>query len=240
MSQTWWIIIGVAIAIVIFSILLSIASFSSERYLQIYSKACETPAKTNLNILDFLHSINHVKLKGKIKIAQASGEVDNYYIPKRKTVALSRKTLTSNSISSFAIVAHEMGHAQQDLEGNKLKILNFFRSIGLVVSYLFLPSLLVGVVLLILGEDFTSYSIIAFCISGGIFLLAVLIKGITIAIEKDASKKGLSFLKDILNDKDLYECKKLLNAARLTYWGDLFRLLFSWTFLARKTKMFIR
>jgi len=238
MSKELWILIGVVIAIVVFSIILSIASFSSERFMQIYTKANSTPAKTDLNILDFVHNLNHFKLNGKIKIAQTDNDVDNFYVSKTKTVALSRETLTSNSIASFSIVAHEMGHALQDKEGNKLKSLNILRRLGNFIGYLFLPALLAGIVLLILGNDFFFYSIIAFSIGGGIFLLAVLIKAITIGIEKDASNKGLEFLEEILDANDMRECRKLLNAARLTYWGDLFRLLFSWTFLTRKTKMF--
>lgn len=238
MNQTIWILIGVGIAIILISIMLSIASFSSERFMQIYTKANSTPAKTDLNIMDFVHNLNHLKLKGRIKFTQTKNDVDNFYIPKTKTVALSRETLTSNSIASFSIVAHEMGHAMQDMEGKKLKRLNFLRVFGNFVGYLFLPAILVGIVLLILGGGYLFYSIISFSIGGGIFLLAVLIKAITISIEKDASNKGIEFLEEILPADDIKECKKLLNYARLTYWGDLFRLLFSWTFLTRKTKMF--
>lgn len=238
MSQTAWILIGVVIAIAVFSALLSIASFSSERFMQIYEEANSTLAKTDLNILDFVHNLNHTKLNGKIKIAQTEKNVDNYYVSRLKTVALSRETLTSNSIASFSIVAHEMGHALQDLEGNTLKVLNFLRRFGSFVSYLFLPSLLAGIVLLILGQNYMLYSIIMFGVAGGIFLLAVLIKSITIGIEKDASNKGLDFLEEILSAEDVKKCQKVLKSARLTYWGDLFRLLLSWTFLTRKTKMF--
>ncbi len=237
MSETLWIIIGVVIAIIVFSVLLSIASFSNDRFMQIYEKASTTQAKTDMNILDFVHNLNHIKLKEKIKIAQVEQDTNNFYDSKLKIVALSKKTLTSNTISSFAIVAHEMGHALQDQEGGKLKALNFFRRIGSFISYLFIPALIAGIGLLIAGENFRTYSYIMFAVAGGIFLLAVIIKAITIAIEKNASNKGLDFLEEILAPEDVVECQKLLNAARLTYWGDLFRLLLSWTFLTKKTKM---
>ena len=66
MSETLWIIIGVVIAIIVFSVLLSIASFSNDRFMQIYEKASTTQAKTDMNILDFVHNLNHIKLKEKI------------------------------------------------------------------------------------------------------------------------------------------------------------------------------
>lgn len=237
MSETLWIIIGVVIAVIVFSVLLSIASFSSDRFMQIYEKASTTPAKTDLNILDFVHNLNHIKLNGQIKIAQSDQDTNNFYVSKSKTVALSRKTLSSNTIASFAIVAHEMGHAFQDQQGGKLKALNFFRRIGSLISYLFIPALIAGVVLLIIGGKLRIYSYITLGVAGGIFLLAVLIKAITIAIERDASNKGLDFLEEILSPSEVAQCQKLLDAARLTYWGDLFRLLLSWTFLTKKTKM---
>ena len=234
--DTIWIILIVIGCIILLSAIFSVANFSSERFMEVY-KNSDITISENLNILDFIHNLNYNKFNGKLKIAQAEKDVDNFYVPKTKTVALSKKTLTSNSIASFSIVAHEMGHALQDLQGNKLKVLNFMRKLGLFIGFLFLPTLIAGLVLLFFNE-LHYLSIILFCVSGGIFLLAFLIKAITIGIEKDASNKGLSFLNETLNQKEMLLCKKLLDSARLTYWGDLFRLLFSWTLLTRKTKMF--
>lgn len=234
--EIWWIILIIVGVVIVLSLLLSIASFSSEKFMEIYNEHSNLYSK-DLNILDFIHNLNHLKFNGKIKIAQVDRDVDNFYVSKTKTVALSKKTLSSNSLASFAIVAHEMGHALQDAEGNKLKTLNALRRLGSLIGFLFLPALIAGTVLLFFPNLF-SISITLFCIAGGILFLAILIKSITISIEKDASEKGLSFLKEILTSQDVASCKKLLDAARLTYWGDLFRLLFSWTFLTRKTKMF--
>ena len=233
-----WIILLIVGCAIIFSIFLSIATFSNEKFLQEYEKYNNMFSSNDINILDFIHSLNHNHFNGQLKIKQVEQDTDNFYAPKAKVIGLSKKTLTSNSLASFAIVAHEVGHALQDREGSKLKTLNFLRRFGSLIGFLFLPTILTAIILLFFGEIYFSIAIILFCSAGAIFILAVLIKAVTISIEKDASKKGLELLKNILSPKEVSECKKLLNSARLTYWGDLFRLLLSWTFLTKKTIMF--
>ena len=45
-------------------------------------------------------------------------------------------------------------------------------------------------------------------------------------------------LDEFVPDAQMKDVKKILNAARLTYWSDLVRLLFGWSGLVRKTKLF--
>ena len=59
-----------------------------------------------------------------------------------------------------------------------------------------------------------------------------------IAIEKEASKFAIDFLKQVLADEQVALCKKFLNDARLSYWADFFRTLLAWTFMTKKNKLF--
>ena len=238
MSTTVIIIIAVVIFIILLSAALSVASFSYDKFMQEYNNLIEIKIAQDITILDFVHTLNYNTFNGKIALKTVERDINNYYVPKAKVIALSKRTLTSNSLASFAIVAHEMGHALQDQQGSKLKLLNFLRRIGYFFGFLFLPSILAGIILLFFGERFRFISIILFACAGLILLLAIIIKAQTISIEKDASQKGCEFLKTIMAENEVAKCKKLLNAARLTYWGDLFRLLLSWTMLTRKTNMF--
>ena len=52
----------------------------------------------------------------------------------------------------------------------------------------------------------------------------------------EASKNAIVFLSEVINEKELKQCKKFLNDARLTYWGDMFKTLLGWTMLTRKRK----
>lgn len=237
-TTTIIIIVAIVIFVVFLSAALSIASFSYERFMQEYNKLVEIKISQDITIIDFVHTLNYNVFGGKITLKSVQKDVNNYYMPKAKMIALSERTLTSNSLASFSIVAHEMGHALQDKEGNKLKILNALRRIGWFIGFLFLPLILTGIILLFFGEDLRLISYILLGSAVLILLLAIIIKARTIIIEKDASDKGVEFLKQIMTEEELAKCKKLLVAARLTYWGDLFRLLLSWTMLTKKTNMF--
>lgn len=238
MDSTIGIIIGIVAFVVLFSAALAIANHSSERFMQEYEKTGKIYINEGIDVLDFVHMLNHSRFDDKLRVQEVKEDTNNFYYSKKKVVGLSKKTLTSNSLASFAIVAHEMGHAMQDKQGNKLKTHNFLRKLGSFIGFLFLPAIIAGIVLLFFGINFRIYSYICFGVAGGILFLAIFIKAITISIEKDASKIGIEFLKEIMSEKEVLACKKLLNKARLTYWGDLFRLLLAWTFLTRKTPMF--
>jgi len=235
--ETWIILVIIGVCILAFCIMLSIANFSSDRFLDELKKYNEKSIKEGINALDFIHNLNTSVFDAKIHVTQTKSYYENYYMPSKKTIGFSKEVLASNSIASFAIIAHEMGHALQDKNGSRLRILNFLRRFGSLISFLFMPMLIVGTIFLFI--ETVKYLAIPLLISaGGIFVLAVIVKTITIAIEKDASKKGIEFLKNYLSSDEVAQCKKLLNAARLTYWGDLFRLLLAWTFMTRKSKMF--
>ena len=238
MSSTVIIIIAIVAFVILLSAALSVATFADEKFLQEYEKINSVPNYSGISVLEFVHSLNYNVFNGKIKVRSVENDYENFYSSKSKLVALSKKTLSSNSLASFAVVAHEMGHALQDKEGSKLKRLNFLRRLGSFLGFLFLPSILAGIIMLFLGEELRLVSYILFGIGGGILLLAIFIKARTVVIEKDASDKGLEFLKEIMSNDELNKCKKLLDAARLTYWADLLRLLLSWTLLTRKMKMF--
>jgi len=235
--ETWIILVIIGVCILAFCIMLSIANFSSDKFADEFKKYEEKNIKENINALDFIHNLNVNIFNGKIKVSQTKNKYENYYLSSKKTIGFSKEVLNSNSISSFAIIAHEMGHAYQDSTGKKLKFLNLLRRFGSFIGFFFMPILIVGIIFLFISS-LRYIAIPLLCSAGGIFVLAVIIKTATIALEKDASKKGIEFLKKYLENSEVSDCKKLLNAARLTYWGDLFRLLFSWTLLTRKSKMF--
>ena len=71
-----------------------------------------------------------------------------------------------------------------------------------------------------------------------IFLLALILKLVTISIEKDASKKGIVFLEEILDDLEMKRAKRFLKDARNTYWADFLKIVLFWTALSKKTQLF--
>ena len=160
-------------------------------------------------------------------------------------VALSQKTMASNSLASLAIVSHELGHAKQDATGDKLKKHWKMRRTGKICGFFFLPVVLVGAVLSLLQvfgvlEEMIYLIIGLVCLGLGllIFIFAIFLKYKEIQIEKEASVFALNFLKEFLTEEEAKKCKEFLDSARLTYWASLFRSMLGWTFLTKKDRMF--
>lgn len=235
MDTTTILIISGAVLLVL-CLLLTIASFAGDKFYETYTTLLKKNANSTMNVSGFINYLNSKYLNNQIQIKYINNLGGEHYNQKTKVVAINRSG--EKSIASFAVVAHELGHAYQDVVQNKLKGFNVMRKTGVFIGRLFVPIVILGIVLLFFVEN---YILVLIGCGGGALLViffAVVIKVCTINIEKDATKKAISFLEEVLEKEDLKDCKKLLNDARLTYWSDLIKLLLGWSGLTRKTKMF--
>lgn len=231
-----WITIGLIIAVaVVLCFLLAIANHSGERFMDKYNEMNKISADTKFTPREFIAFIHKKYFKVDLQIIQISTAAGDAY--SKGKLYLSSDTLFRNSLAAFTIISHEMGHALQDQEGNKLKKLNFLRKLGKFLGYLMMPFLVAGLILLFFDNIFILGVCLASC-SVLIFILALIIKVMTISIEKDASKKAEVFLKEVMTDSQLKRCRKFLNDARLTYWGEFLRILLFWTGFSKKTQLF--
>ena len=237
MSITWIIVIGVIVAAVLLAFLLAVANYSGDRFIEKFRELDKVPAYCDLSVLEYFDYLNHKYFNNKISIVQISNIAGDAY--SKGKLFLSGNTISSQSLASYTIISHELGHAMQDKEGKKLKRLHLLRKIVKGLGFLFLPSIIAGVVLIIIGNSLFIPGIVLLSFAGSLFLSSLFIKFVTISIEKDASQKGLAFLREVLRDeKQIKQCKRFLNDAKLTYWGDFLRVLLGWTGLSRKTKLF--
>ena len=233
-----WVIILIVVAVVAFlSAILAIGNFSYDRFLAMYNKMFQTPAQAHKTIIEYINEQNYSHFDGKLKIARTKKIAGDGYSHKNKVLILTDKTLASNSAGAFAIVAHELGHAEQDFASKKFVVLGAFHKIGWVLGKLFLPAIIAAVVLLFFPQ-YLVWAIVCGSVAAAIFVFAVVVKCVTISLEKDASKRAIKNLNKFLPNSVMKDVKKFLNSARLTYWSDLVRLLFGWSGLVRKTKMF--
>ena len=235
--EIWWIVLIVVAIVALVSIVLAVGNFASEKFVAEYEKLFQMPAQAHKTVLEFITEQNYQKHEGKLKIARTQKPIGDAYNHKHKALVLTDKTLSSNSAGAFAIVAHELGHAEQDLTSKKFMMMKVLRATGWVVGKLFLPAVIACIVLLFF-ENLLTYAIVVGGVAAAIFIFAAVIKLITISIEKDASKRAISMLNEFLPDNVMKSVKKFLKSAKLTYWSDLVRLLFGWSGLVRKTKMF--
>ena len=235
MTTTWIIIIAVIAVAILICFLLAIANYSYERFMAKYKELDQIYIKSNLMPYDFVNMINREYFSGKLQIIQISQVAGDAY--GKGKLFLSTSTLSNNSIASFTIIAHEMGNAKQDKEGKKLKRLNFMRKFGRFIGFFMTPLLIAGAVLLFF-ENLRIISYILLASSALIFLLALLLKLLTISIEKDASKNAIQFLEEIFDEVEMKRAKRFLKDARLTYWADFLKIALFWTALSKKTKLF--
>lgn len=233
---TIFIVISVIALGLVLCVCLAIANNAYETFYARYTELKKVRSSTQIKAVEFLNFVNAKYFEGKIKVYLNPKEGDDAY--GGGAIFLSPSTVKSDSLASIAILAHELGHALQDKTSKKLKKMTALRIFGRIIGPLMFPLLLAGVILLIVGGGLFYYGV--GLASGGvlIFLLSVLTKMLTISIEKDASRNALKFLREVLPEDEVKTCKKFLNDCKLTYWGDLFRTMFAWTFLTKKSKYF--
>ncbi len=237
MSLTLILIICCVAVGVAFCFCLAIANFGVDRFFDIYKKYNEEEAYCSHSILDIVNEINAREFKNKIRFHRTEQIAGDAYV-RGGDMILSNATLSSTSIASYAVLAHEFGHALQDRDGNKLKVKSIIIKVGKAIGWLMFPSIIVGIVLIALGGNLLWWGIGVASFGVLIFLLSLTLRLFTISIEKDASKKAIYLLKDYFSEKQLKSVKKLLNSAKLTYWAVFFKTLLGWTALTKNAKLF--
>ncbi len=150
------------------------------------------------------------------------GELTDNYDPRSKTLNLSQGSATGSSVASLAVVAHELGHAQQDAQGN---LLMTARS-GLVPAVNIGSRL--GPILFIIGIFMTSMASISLAGIGttfmwagiALFSLAFFFALLTLPVEIDASNRAMKFLTNgglLVGQDEADGARAVLTAAALTY-----------------------
>lgn len=232
----WGLVIGFVVLVIIG---LSIASFADSHVVERYKKFEHFNASSFTTAKDFavMTSINF--LDSKVKIGQRKGFLTDAYSSSKKVVFLSEEVYGSSSVSALAVTAHELGHALQDKENPKtLKRLSVLSMLGNILGRIMFPLILVGLILFLSNQSL--YGLVCLGVAVAIFILSLVLKLMTISIEKDASKNALLLLERqrVLNQEELVMAKKMLDAALLTYIADFLRVILSWTFMTRKPKLF--
>ncbi|MEA3337081.1 MAG: zinc metallopeptidase [Chloroflexota bacterium] len=139
------------------------------------------------------------------------GELSDHYDPRSKTLRLSPGVANQASVASVAIVAHELGHAMQDKTGYMpLKLRG-----AIVPAVRLSPMIAYG--LFFAGMMFASTTLSNLGIV--VFSLTVVFALITLPVEFNASRRGLTMLESygLLDNAEMKGAKSVLQAASLTY-----------------------
>ena len=186
--------------------------FAQWRVKSAYSKWGKIPNSRNLTGAQAAQRIMQENGLYGLGIQPIGGELTDNYDPRSKTLNLSQGSATGSSVASLAIVAHELGHAQQDSQGS---VLMAARS-GLVPAVNIGSNL--GPILLIVGLLINLTPLVWLGI--GLFSLAFLFALLTLPVEIDASSRAMKMLTTggLLVGKDEADgARSVLTAAALTY-----------------------
>ena len=136
----------------------------------------------------------------------------DHYDPRSHTVRTSEGVAGKHSVAAMAIVAHELGHAQQHENGSLLiKMRNV-----LVPAVRVSPQ--IAYLLIIIGLIFNLTG--AFTLGIVFYGLVVLFSVLTLPVEFDASRRGLKLLDEaglMVNEQDRKGSRGVLMAAGATY-----------------------
>ena len=143
----------------------------------------------------------------------------DHYNPLEKKVRISEEKLNKKSITSIAVVAHEIGHAIQDKENYKPLLLRqkliektiIFQRVGSFLLIIGLPSIFA-----ITKSPFITF--LAAILIMGCLSTNVVIHLITLPVEFDASfKRALPILQKYVPKENMRQCRSVLRAAAFTY-----------------------
>ncbi len=147
-----------------------------------------------------------------IRFQRVGGQLSDHYDPRTHAVSLSDGVATQPSVASLAIVAHELGHAQQHEQGSVLMAMRSF----LVPAIQFSPQ--IAYVLIFLGFILRTAGLIYL---GALFYgVMVLFTVITLPVEIDASRRALTLLREanlVQEEQDAAGARQVLTAAAMTY-----------------------
>lgn len=229
------------IFVVFFAVALGIATYANAQLQDTFEKYNHVPCNKKITGGQFALHITNTLFESRIQVGRTKGYLNDGYSSKSKMVVLSEATCDVASVAALTVVAHEFGHASQDLTNSKKLRLNksLTRTIK-VLGYFMFPLAVLGIFFLLVFPEILAIGFAFLGASILIFLLAVALKLSCVPLEKDASKRGLKIIEktQALDDDELEMAKDLLHAAFLTYVGDFLRSILWWTFLTRKTKMF--
>ena len=168
---------------------------------------------------DFVNAPQSIQAAGQfgqagstIRFQRTAGQLTDHYDPRTHAVSLSDGVANQPSVAAMAIVAHELGHAQQHEQGSVLMAMRSF----LVPAVQFSPQ--VAYIMIFLGFLLRSAELIT--LGALVYGVMVLFTLITLPVEIDASRRALVLLREanlVQDERDASGARRVLTAAALTY-----------------------
>jgi hypothetical protein len=147
-----------------------------------------------------------------VSLERSQGQLSDHYDPSDNSVAMSPDVANRDSVASMAIMAHELGHAEQYKDGSLLIQARSFLVPAVSISPTLSYALIFGG--LLFGATGLAW------VGVGVFAISVLFMLLTLPVEFDASRRGMKLLKNaglLADDEERNGAQQVLTAAALTY-----------------------
>ena len=208
----WGYLLYVALPIMVLSFL---ASSWVKRTYQRYSQVRNSSGQTGVDVAR--------RILSGAGLDDVTIQVSDNYDPKTKTLNLSREVALGTSVAAEAVVAHEIGHAQQDRQGyfamrwrsDLVPAANLGSQAGPII-------VIAGLFLSVFTR--TNFGFYVALVGLALFAAAVVFQLITTPVELNASRRALRLLTDngAIYPEEQEGARRMLRAAAFTYWVALF------------------
>jgi uncharacterized protein len=185
------------------------AQFLVKRAYGKWSKVRNASNMTGVQVAEQIMSRTNVR---DVKLEGVAGQLSDHYDPGSHTVRMSQDIASVPSVAAMAIVAHELGHAQQHQEHSPFIAMRSF----LLPAVQFSPQ--VSYLLIFLGLFLRITGLLYAGIA--VFGIMVVFMIFTLPVEFDASFRGLRLLREagfMQAEQDQNGARQVLTAAGLTY-----------------------
>jgi Zn-dependent membrane protease YugP len=203
--------------------IMALSFFASSWVKRTYQRYSQVRNSSGLSGLDVARRLLTGAGLGDVTIQVIDGDLSDNYDPRTRTLNLSRAVAEGRSIASQAVVAHEIGHAQQDQQGyfamrwrsGLVPAANLGSQAGPLI-------VIAGLIL----SAFTRSGIGFYIALGGLLLFAAVVafQLVTTPVEINASHRALGLLADngVVLPEEQAGARQMLRAAAFTYWVALF------------------
>lgn len=190
---------------------LLLGMYAQFRVQSAYSRYSQVRNSRNIAGIEAAQRLLTVAGLGNVSVAEARGQLSDHYDPRNKTLYLSEGVSRAPSVAALGIVAHEVGHAQQDLEGYAPMRLRSIMVPAVQVGAWLGPLLFFAGWLLDLGN----LPLIGLILFSSTLVFAL----VTLPVEFNASSRAVALLQrsGLVTGDEEKGVRGVLSAAALTY-----------------------
>jgi Zn-dependent membrane protease YugP len=197
-----------------------LAFFAQWKVSSTYKKFSEVANQRGMTGADVARVLMNNEGLNHVKVEVIPGNLTDHYDPSGKVMRLSEGSARYPSVAAMAIVAHELGHAQQDKEGYFwLNLRGSMVGIANIGSQLGMWLVFGGLMLSAFASSRGGFGITIAMIGVVLMSIAVAFSLVTLPVEFNASARAREMLNrsGLVNTQEAQGVSSMLNAAALTY-----------------------